>query len=44
MEDLQSRSLELPLLIRFDNILEDRLERPHSAFVRALDPYNFDAR
>ena len=44
MEDLQSRSLGLPLLIRFDDILEDRLERLHSAFSRAIDQYDYDAR
>ena len=44
MEDLQSRSLGLPLLIRFDDILEDRLERLHSAFARAIDQYDYDAR
>ena len=33
---LQDRNLDLPLLIRFDDILEDRLERLHVAFERAI--------
>jgi arginine decarboxylase len=32
VEGLQGRDLSLPLLIRFDDILEDRLERLHAAF------------
>ena len=31
VEGLQSRDLQLPLLIRFDDILEDRPERLHGA-------------
>ena len=44
VQDLQGRSLGLPLLIRFDDILEDRLERLHSAFARAIDQYDYKAR
>ena len=36
VEGLQARDLGLPLLIRFDDILEDRLERLHAAFDRAM--------
>ena len=32
VQGLQNRDLSLPLLIRFDDILDDRLERLHSAF------------
>ena len=34
VQELQGRDLSLPLLIRFDDILEDRLERLHAAFAR----------
>ena len=36
VQGLEGRNLGLPLLIRFDDILEDRLERLHAAFERAL--------
>ncbi len=39
--DLQGRNLGLPLLIRFDDILEDRLERLHSAFAQAISKYSY---
>ncbi|MCA9797251.1 MAG: biosynthetic arginine decarboxylase, partial [Candidatus Eremiobacteraeota bacterium] len=38
---LKQRNLELPLLIRFSDILEDRLERIHSAFARAITRYGY---
>ena len=41
---LQDRNLDLPLLIRFDDILEDRLERLHVAFERAITPYGYGGR
>jgi arginine decarboxylase len=41
---LQGRDLALPLLIRFDDILEDRLERLHAAFARAIAQYGYDGR
>ena len=41
---LQDRSLGLPLLIRFDDILEDRLERLHAAFKRAITRYDYEGR
>lgn len=41
---LQDRSLGLPLLIRFDDILEDRLERLHGAFERAITRYSYNGR
>lgn len=44
VEGLQNRNLHLPLLIRFDDILEDRLERLHGAFERAIAQYNYGGR
>ena len=44
VKGLQSRDLSLPLLIRFDDILEDRLERLHAAFERAIAQYNYAGR
>ena len=39
VKGLQGRDLALPLLIRFDDILDDRLERLHAAFERAIAQY-----
>ncbi|MFN7898953.1 MAG: biosynthetic arginine decarboxylase [Synechococcaceae cyanobacterium] len=44
VEELQGRDLSLPLLIRFDDILEDRLERLHAAFDRAIAQYGYRGR
>ena len=44
VEGLQARDLGLPLLIRFDDILEDRLERLHAAFDRAIAHYGYSGR
>ena len=44
VQELRSRNLSLPLLIRFDDILEDRLERLHSAFERAIAQYGYKGR
>jgi arginine decarboxylase len=44
VEELQGRDLSLPLLIRFDDILEDRLERLHGAFERAIAQYSYGGR
>ena len=41
VSELKSRNLALPLLIRFDDILEDRLERLHAAFERAIAQYSY---
>jgi arginine decarboxylase len=41
VRELQGRDLSLPLLIRFDDILEDRLERLHAAFERAIAQYGY---
>lgn len=44
VKELQGRDLSLPLLIRFDDILEDRLERLHAAFERAITQYGYAGR
>ena len=44
VEGLQGRNLNLPLLIRFDDILEDRLESLHAAFERAITRYGYSGR
>ncbi len=44
VRELQGRDLTLPLLIRFDDILEDRLERLHGAFERAIAQYGYNGR
>jgi len=44
VRELQGRDLSLPLLIRFDDILEDRLERLHAAFERAIAQYGYRGR
>ncbi len=44
VQGLRSRDLTLPLLIRFDDILEDRLERLHAAFERAIAQYGYAGR
>jgi arginine decarboxylase len=44
VQELQGRDLSLPLVIRFDDILEDRLERLHAAFERAIAQYGYGGR
>ena len=44
VDELRGRNLGLPLLIRFDDILEDRLERLHAAFERAIAQYGYQGR
>lgn len=39
---LQQRNLSLPLLIRFPDILEDRIERLNSAFAKAIARYSYN--
>ncbi|MDB9510576.1 biosynthetic arginine decarboxylase [Kamptonema animale CS-326] len=41
VESLKQRSLGLPLLIRFSDILEDRIERLNSCFAKAIARYNY---
>ena len=42
VQGLMQRNLELPLLIRFSDILEDRIERLNAAFAKAIARYNYD--
>ncbi|MEB3358352.1 MAG: biosynthetic arginine decarboxylase [Synechococcales bacterium] len=41
VQALQQRNLDLPLLIRFSNILEDRIERLNACFAQAIARYNY---
>jgi arginine decarboxylase len=41
VESLKQRNLGLPLLIRFSDILEDRIERLNSCFAKAIARYNY---
>ncbi len=41
VKELEGRNLKLPLLIRFDDILNDRLKRLHKAFNNAIQQYNY---
>lgn len=42
VEELKQRNLSLPILIRFSDILEDRLERLNACFARAIARYNYE--
>lgn len=42
VEALKLRNVELPILIRFSDILEDRLERLVACFAKAIARYNYD--
>ncbi len=44
VQDLQARNLSLPLIIRFDDILEDRLTKLHGAFERAMAQYSYEGK
>jgi arginine decarboxylase len=41
VQGLQQRNLQLPLLLRFSDILEDRIERLNSAFAKAIARYSY---
>ena len=41
LSGLEERDLSSPLLVRFDDILDDRLERLHAAFERAISHYDY---
>jgi arginine decarboxylase len=41
VNSLKERSLALPLLIRFSDILEDRIERLNASFAKAIARYNY---
>ena len=42
VQSLQQRNLQLPLLIRFSDILADRIERLTAAFARAIARYKYE--
>lgn len=42
VEALKQRNLSLPLLIRFSDILEDRIERLNACFSKAIARYDYD--
>tara|TARA_Y100001968_G_scaffold333671_1_gene398220 strand:- start:13209 stop:15170 length:1962 start_codon:yes stop_codon:yes gene_type:complete len=41
VRELEGRNLQLPLLIRFDDILEDRLDKIHKRFQQAISQYGY---
>ena len=41
VKELEGRNLKLPLLIRFDDILEDRLKKIQEAFKKAISQYKY---
>ncbi len=41
LEELNSRNLRSPLLLRFDDILEDRLQKLNEAFHKAIAEYEY---
>jgi len=41
VQALQQRNLGLPILIRFSDILQDRLERLHACFAKAIARYRY---
>ncbi|MCW6037191.1 biosynthetic arginine decarboxylase [Spirulina subsalsa FACHB-351] len=41
VQELRQRNLNLPLLIRFSDILADRIERLNACFARAIARYNY---
>ena len=44
VEELQNRNLKLPLLIRFDDILEDRVNQLNLAFEKAIKNYKYNGK
>ena len=44
VESLKQRNIELPLLIRFSDILADRLERLYACMNRAIARYNYGSK
>ncbi len=41
LDELKGRNLSPPLLIRFDDILEDRIKKLHQAFEQAINKYDY---
>lgn len=44
VQDLQRRGLTMPLLIRFSDILADRIERLNEAFAEAIAEYRYEGK
>ena len=44
IQDLQARGLELPVLIRFSDIIAHRIQRIHEAFARAIEENEYKGR
>ncbi len=44
VQSLKARNLDLPLLIRFSDILEDRIERLNACFAQAIARYGYGGR
>ncbi|CAN1212960.1 biosynthetic arginine decarboxylase [Tumidithrix helvetica PCC 7403] len=42
IHDLKQRNLRLPMLLRFSDILADRIERINSTFAKAIARYNYN--
>lgn len=42
VQSIQERGLNLPLLIRFSNILEDRIDHINQCFLRAIEEYGYE--
>ncbi|WP_320663525.1 biosynthetic arginine decarboxylase [Prochlorococcus sp. MIT 1223] len=42
VKELEGRNLKLPLLIRFDDILEDRIKSINTAFEQAIKKYKYE--
>ena len=41
LEELNGRNLKAPLLLRFDDILEDRIKKLREAFAHSISTYNY---
>src|SRR5690606_24451314 len=44
VEDLRERGLDLPLLIRFPDIIGHRIQRLNEAFAKAIEEYQYEGR
>ncbi|MEM6255845.1 MAG: biosynthetic arginine decarboxylase [Cyanobacteria bacterium P01_D01_bin.156] len=42
IQALQARNLSLPILVRFSDILEDRIERLNACFAKAISKYGYE--
>ncbi|KGG13342.1 MULTISPECIES: biosynthetic arginine decarboxylase [Prochlorococcus] len=44
VKELKSRNIKTPLILRFDDILEDRLKKLHVSFETAIHQYEYSAK